>query len=91
MGLTKRLFDIMDLLDMKRGQIFASGVCDKIIFGNEIKWVAVRLSIDEWAIFYAHKNTPDQDVQSHKRKLLADSLIKSLVGGTPRFYKKYSK
>lgn len=41
MGL-KKLFDIPDLLKMERSQIFLSGLTDKIVYGQEIKWVAVR-------------------------------------------------
>lgn len=88
MGL-KKLFDITDLLKMERNQIFLSGVTDKIVYGQELKWVAVRLSIDEWTIFYSHKNTPTELVVKDKRRLLSMSLIKNFVPGTPRFYTKY--
>lgn len=88
MGL-KKLFNYSDIANMKLHTIFASGLTDKILFGQEVRWVAVRLSDASWSIYYAHKNVPIDKVMTVKRRLLAKSLIKELVPCTPQLFSKY--
>lgn len=75
------MLTIDKLKEIKPNSIFARGVVyePKLYKEDEIKWVAVRGGIHDWAIYYHHADMSDEYVKYYGDKVFSKDVIKSLV------------
>lgn len=80
------MLTIKNLKEMKPG-IFSSGIgMDGL---NEIRWVAVRGGMHDWAIYYGHLNKSEYDIKSYGDKITGEENIKRLVPCDEEAFKMY--
>jgi len=81
---------IDDLKEMKRG-VFATGITndDRLVADKELKWVAVRGTIHDWAIYYHLSSMPDSFVASNGDKCFTTEVIRELVPCTDAAFEMY--
>ena len=78
------------LKEMQPG-IFASGIIKdpRLHKDLELKWVAVRGGIHDWAIYYHRAEMSDQFVKSSGDKCFTKEVIKELVPCNDEAFKIY--
>ena len=61
--------------------IFASGIVhdDRLVRGVDLKWVAVRGGIHDWAIYYHYSFHEDEYVEGQGDKCFTKEVIRKLV------------
>jgi hypothetical protein len=68
------------LSEMKPNSIFASGIInDRRLHTEDIKWVAVKGEITEWAIYYHIAEKKLNFIAHNGQKINIESIIKELV------------
>jgi len=75
-----------ELKEMKPG-IFADGI--GLDGQNEIRWVAVRGGIHDWAIYYGRLNQGKEEIKSYGDKLFSEDKIKGFVPCDEEAFKMY--
>lgn len=74
---------------MKKGEIIATGIVnDERLYNLDVRWVAVKGDIHDWAIYY-HTNKGVYWVRNHGNKLVINEVIKELVHCNVDAFKMY--
>ena len=83
------MLTLENLKEIKPG-IFASGiVTESRLHAREVKWVAVRGGIHDWAIYY-HKSFQEEEwIKDHGDKCFTEKVIKELVPCDDEAFKMY--
>ena len=71
----------IDKLKAMEPGIFASGFTtdDRLVRGMDLKWVAVRGYIHDWAIYYHYEFSKEEYVRDHGDKCFTKKVIRELV------------
>ena len=84
------MLTIKELDEMKPSEIFASGTGTyPELRPEEVRWVAVRGGIHDWAIYYFMPYMSDNQVAREGDKMFTESIIKRLVPCTDEAYELY--
>jgi len=82
---------VKDLEEMPLHKIFDKGIIKdpNIYEGKEIRWIAKKGGITDWAIYYHEANKDETFVKQYGYKLVERNLIEKLVPCTTEAYLKY--
>lgn len=81
------MLTLTQLKEMKPSTIFASGI--GMDGANEIRWVACRGGIWDWAIYYGRLDQPENEIKTHGDKLFTENKIKEFVPCDEEAFKMY--
>jgi ABC-type Fe3+-hydroxamate transport system substrate-binding protein len=71
------MLTLKQLKEMQPDTIFASGV--GMDGQDEIRWVAVRGGIHDWAIYYGRLSQSKEEIRDYGDKLFSEEKIKRFV------------
>ena len=71
------MLTLKDLKEMEPGKIFANGLTQYM--NTEIKWVAVRGGIHDWAIYFGHTDADLEEIKDNGDKMYERDMIKDLI------------
>ena len=78
------------LKDLPDSSIFATGLTTNMrLYDGEVRWVAKRGGIHDWAIYYHLSSNSDEYVASHGDKMFTEAVIRELVPCDDEAYKMY--
>ena len=90
------MLTLQALKDMEQGSVFATGTTndepDGLFMANtnrQLKWVAVRGDIHEWAIYCHFADKSEDWIRSHGDKVCVESHIRKLVPCDDEAYAMY--
>jgi len=79
-----------ELKDMKPDTVFAKGtITDPRLYRGEVKWVAIRGGIWDWAIYYHHSTYDFEYISRCGDKCFTEAVIKMLVPCSDEAFKMY--
>ena len=88
--MTKKL-TLDELKEMKQGHIIKKGLgfYPEIWDRGDVKWVAVRGGIEDWAIYYNHARYDYESIAKFGDKVFDEKVIRKLVPCTNEAWKMY--
>jgi len=90
------ILELQDLINMKPDTIFLTGVIEDSPAGinmernyKQIRWVAVRGGIEDWAIYYGLEQISVEAISRWGNKVIGEKWIRKLVQCTDEAFGKY--